>query len=243
MAYTMEKKPFSPSLVVCMIIILVASLIVKPSPYRPLFCIPLIGIGYYLLYHTTSGDVISDLSFGFGITSLVAAALDYIVLTEPQTQLFKRGQKMPSSSFPSLWERVKWALDLLTSQRGIGWTHEPTEKLPPSPFASGNVSRQNFITYQLVAIAGYFLLFDMCSIHLGSRPSFSIAGPPLSSEPFLWKCINASAWAMSVFAGLSISHSLVSIAFVGLGIWSDLSQWKPFFGSWKDAYTVRRLWR
>jgi hypothetical protein len=96
MAYAMERKPFSPSLVVCIFALLVASLVTKPIPYRPLFCIPLVGIAYYHLYHTTSGDIRSDFVFGNGTTPLVAAALDYIVLTEPQTQIFKRGQKTPS---------------------------------------------------------------------------------------------------------------------------------------------------
>jgi hypothetical protein len=88
----MEREPFSPSLLVCIIILLAASLVIKPTPYRPLFCIPVVGIAYYLLYHTTSGDVVSDLGTGDTITPLVAVAFDYIVLTEPQ--LFKRSQKI-----------------------------------------------------------------------------------------------------------------------------------------------------
>lgn len=243
MASTGERKPFSPALMSCITPLLVASLVVKPTPYRALFAIPLLGIAYYLLYYTTTGDAVTDLAIGDPITALAATAIDFIILSEPQTQLFKRGQQTPSVAFPSLWEKIKWALDLLTSHRGIGWTHEPTDRLPPAPFANEKPSRWKFIGHQLLTIASCFLMWDISAIYTRGNPVFTIAGPPLSSEPLLWRCINMWAWAIPAAAALTISHALASIAFVSLGIWSDLSQWRPFFGSLKDAYTVRRLWR
>lgn len=243
MASTGERKPFSPALMSCITPLLVASLVVKPTPYRALFAIPLLGIAYYLLYYTTTGDAVTDLAIGDPITALAATAIDFIILSEPQTQLFKRGQQTPSVAFPSLWEKIKWALDLLTSHRGIGWTHEPTDRLPLAPFANEKPSRWKFIGYQLLTIASCFLMWDISAIYTRGNPVFTIAGPPLSSEPLLWRCINMWAWAIPAAAALTISHALASIAFVSLGIWSDLSQWRPFFGSLKDAYTVRRLWR
>jgi hypothetical protein len=243
MAFVGGRKSFSPALMSCITPLLVVSLVVQPSRYRPLLALPLLGIAYHLLYYTTTGYPVTDLAIGDPITALAATAIDFIILSEPQTQLFKIGQKTPSSSFPTLWGKIKWALDLLTSHRGIGWTHEATEKLPPAPFAKQRPSRWKFIGYQLLTIAGYFLLWDICAIYSRGRPVFTIAGPPLSSEPFLRQCVNLWAWAIPAAAALTISHSLASIAFAGLGIWSDLSQWRPFFGSVKDAYTVRRLWR
>ena len=70
-----------------------------------------------------------------------------------------------------------------------------------------------------------------------------MGGPPLADQPLLWKVFNMWAWAIPATAALAINHGLLSAVMVGLGIWPDIAQWKPLFGSWKEAYTVRRLWR
>ncbi|KAK0213506.1 hypothetical protein IW262DRAFT_1300996 [Armillaria fumosa] len=45
----------------------------------------------------TTGDIISNLSIGASIPPIVASALDYILLTEPQTGLSQTGQTIPST--------------------------------------------------------------------------------------------------------------------------------------------------
>jgi hypothetical protein len=237
-----ERKPFSPVLLSLIHPIIILSLVIQPTPYRPILFLPVFGIAYYLLFYTTTGDALTDLSIGVSITPFVAAAFDFIVLTEPQTQLFQLGQKVPSASFSSTWEKVKWALDLLFSQRGIGWTHEPSSKLPSPPFPA-STTRVKFIAYQIRTAVVNFLMWDVCAIYARNTPAFMMGGPPLSDQPLLWKLVNMWAWAIPATAALTINHSLLSAIMVGLGIWPDIAQWKPFFGSWKEAYTVRRLWR
>lgn len=64
----------------------------------------------------------------------------------------------------------------------------------------------------------------------------------MSSQPLFWQFVNLWAWVIPATAALAINHCLVSIVMVGLGIWPEISQWRPLFGSWMEAYTVERLW-
>jgi hypothetical protein len=240
-----ERKPFSESGALLSLLIpitIVVSLVIQPTQYRPILFLLVLGIAYYLLFWTTTGDPVTDVFIASAITPYVATAFDFIILTEPQTQLFRIGQKAPSASFPSIWQKVKWALDLLSSPRGVGWSHEPSSKLPPAPFTA-NTSRLKFIANQLYTVAVYYLLWDVCAIYAQNSPALLMGGPPLSEQPLLRKCLNIWAWAMPANAALRINHCLLSAVMVGLGFWPDIAQWRPLFGSWKEAYTVRRLWR
>jgi len=235
-----ERKPFSPVLLSFMYLVILLSLVIQPTRYRPVLFLPVFAIAYYLLFYTTTGDALTDLSVGSSISPNVAAAFIFIVLTEPQTQFFQVGQKVPSASFSSPWERIKWALDLLFSPRGIGWTHEPS-RLPLSPFPA-NTSRVKFIGYQIFTAVKYLLMWDICAIYSRNTPALMMGGPPLSDQPLLWKLFNMWAWFIPATAALAINHGLLWAVMVGLGFWTDIAQWKPLFGSWKEAYTVRRLW-
>jgi hypothetical protein len=237
-----ERKPFSAALFSLIVPLNVISLVIQPTQYRPILFPVVLGIAYYLLFCTTTGDPIADLRVACAITPYVATAFDFIVLTEPQTQLFRLGQKAPSASFPSIWQKLKWALDLLSSPRGIGWTHEPSSKLPPTPFTT-KTSRPTFIVNQLSTAAVHYFTWDVCAIYVQNAPALQIGGPPLSEQPLLRKCLNVWVWAIPVYAALSITHCLLSALMVGLEFWPDIDQWRPLFGSWKEAYTVRRLWR
>jgi hypothetical protein len=237
-----ERKPFSAALFSLIVPIVVVSIVIQPTKYRPILFLVVLGIAYYLLFFTTTGDVRTDMNVAFVMTSYLAIAFDFIILTEPQTQFFRLGQKTPSASFPNIWQRVKWALDLLSSPRGVGWTHEPSSKLPPAPFTA-NTPRRTFIANQLSTVAVHYFMWDVIVIYMQNAPALQMGGPPLSEQPLLQKCLNVWAWAIPVSASLSISHCLLSALMVGLGFWPDIDQWKPLFGSWREAYTVRRLWR
>ncbi|PBK71704.1 hypothetical protein ARMSODRAFT_954525 [Armillaria solidipes] len=232
-----ERRPFSYSLHSLLPIILLISVTIRPTPYRRLLFLPIFVIAYYLVYHTTTGDIISNLSIGASIPPVVASALDYILLTEPQTKLFQTGQTIPQAAFPDLKSRLKWSLSLLTSQRGIGWTHEP-RNLPASPYTA-STSRWRFVVDRLAQSAVLFILWDAAATYTRYRPSFYISGP--EETTFLGRCAFVWGWAVPAVAALTMNHALFSAAMVALGIW-DVQTWRPFYGSWSDAYTVRRFW-
>ncbi len=177
-------------------------------------------------------DIFSRLTIGASIPPLVASALDYILLTEPQMELFQTGQTISQAAFPDLKWRLKWSLSLLTSQRGTGWTHEP-RNLPPHPYTT-STPRWRFVVD---------LLFMVC----GAEATYNEYWPStffsaLEETRFLGKCALMWSWAVPTIASLTIIRALLSTAMVAFGIWG-VETWRPFYGSWSDAYTVRRFWR
>ncbi|KAK0463103.1 membrane bound O-acyl transferase family-domain-containing protein [Desarmillaria tabescens] len=230
-----ERHPFSYPLHSLLPVLLLVSITIRPAPYRRLLFLPIFSIAYYLVYHTTTGEIISNLSIGASIPPIVATALDYILLTDPQTELFQKGQTTPQASFPDLKSRLKWSLSLLTSQRGIGWTHEPPN-LPPYTTPT---SRWCFVVNRIVQSAAMFILWDAAATYTRYRPSFYIDGP--EETTFLGKCAFVWGWAVPAVAALTMNHALFSAVMVALGIW-DVQTWRPLYGSWLDAYTIRRFW-
>lgn len=237
-----ERSRFSLGLFVLIYPIIIGSLVVPPTKLRPILFLLVLGLSSYIFFYTTTGDTLTDIFLCSALSPYVAVAFDFIILSEPQTQLFRIGQKVPSASFTSTWEKTKWALDLFFSQRGIGWTHEPSSHLPPSPFST-KTSRLEFIVYQLFTAVKYFLLWDVFAIYARNNPVFMMDGPLLSEQPLVWRLVNMWAWAVPAVATMTLNHALLSAVLVGLGVWKDITLWKPLFGSFKEAYTIRRLWR
>ncbi|SJL08397.1 uncharacterized protein ARMOST_11760 [Armillaria ostoyae] len=149
-----DRRPFSYPLYSLLPILLLISVTIRPTPYRRLLFLPIFVTAHYLVYHTIMSDIFSSLTIGASIPPLVVSALDYILLTDPQTGLFQTGQTVPQAAFPDLKSRLKWSLSLLTSQRGIGWTHEP-RNLPQSPYTT-STPRWRFVVDR---IAQNVLLF------------------------------------------------------------------------------------
>ncbi|KAK0478758.1 membrane bound O-acyl transferase family-domain-containing protein [Armillaria novae-zelandiae] len=208
-----ERRPFSYSLHSLLPILLLISVTIRPSPYRRLLFLPIFSIAYYLVYHTTTGDIISNLSIGASIPPIVASALDYILLTEPQTELFQTGQTIPQAAFPGL-KSPREALDGRTKPRN----------LLPSPYPA-STSRWRFVADRLVQSAVLFIFWDAAATYTRYRPSFYINGP--EETTFLGRCAFVWGWAVPAVAALTMNHALT---------------WRPFYGSWSDAYTVRRFW-
>lgn len=60
------------------------------------------------------------------------AALLVAGLTVVQKELRRKGEALDVSKAPFL-VRLRWALSLYASLRGVGWSHEPTSRLPSAP--------------------------------------------------------------------------------------------------------------
>ncbi|KAF9009210.1 hypothetical protein BDZ89DRAFT_964935 [Hymenopellis radicata] len=230
-----ERAQFSYGLNTLIPVTLVAALALKPHPLRFIVFFPIFGISYYLLYYTTTGEVVTDLAIGSSIPPLVAAAFDYIVLTTPQTQLFQHGQSIPAASFNGLLARLRWAGSLLTSHRGIGWAHEPSKILPPPPYAT-STSKTRFVFDRIKQAAFWLLMWDIAATYVRHTSTFASDGIP--ETRILWKCVYVWAWAAPAFAALTMNHGLLSAVMVTCGLWDG----RPFFGSFWEAYTIRRFW-
>ncbi|KAF9483112.1 hypothetical protein BDN70DRAFT_874161 [Pholiota conissans] len=208
----------------------------KTVRFNELFIVPIAFLCYYLVFMSASDNVSSDYVMATSATSLFFTASDVILLRRFQPELRMIGQKKPSTEM-SFVERLKWALQLQLTPRGINWAHEPTEHLAPRPTET---SRTRFIISKLLSAAYYFIYFDILSIIIRTNPCFGTGGPSFTEFGWIWR---TTIWLHPclVYAWLSMTYDLASIVGVGLGIWEP-RDWPRLFGDVRDAYTIRKCW-
>ncbi|KAJ7584428.1 membrane bound O-acyl transferase family-domain-containing protein [Mycena floridula] len=228
--------PLSSWLVVLYVLLTFVPLVVRPSRYRRLFFIPITVTTYYFLFHTTTGNITNDYVIACGWLTLFFTSSDFILLTDVQNEL--RSIKPPEDkpvSQEGLWVRFNWAWDLFTSLRGIGWAHEPIAVLPPRP------TRSNFVTKQLAKVAVLAIIFDLTCWHNQFNPAYFKDGPSLTAYGWFWRYESIWGWTLPGYTTLAAQNCLISILSVSLGR-SDAEDWPWLFGSFLDAWSVRRFW-
>ena len=152
--------------------------------------------------------------------------------------------KLPSN-FP-LTKKLRWMLDLSHNPRMIGWVQEPRGSLPPHP----SPSRRTFLWKTSVNLVANAVVADFMSSLLAlSRPFHyyypqdPTRGPDtyLTAIPFLRRVPYVLSCGIGTGAPISVVHSLMGLMFVGVGNASP-TLLPDMWGSWGDAYTVRKLW-
>ncbi|KAJ7584636.1 membrane bound O-acyl transferase family-domain-containing protein [Mycena floridula] len=228
--------PFPNWLLPSYLILSFVPLFVRSSSCRRLFFIPITATTYYFLFHTTTGNITSDYGIACGWLTLFFISSDFILLTDVQNELrsVKPPQDKPVSQ-EGLWIRFNWAWDLFTSPRGVGWTHEPTVVLPPRP------KRHKFVIKQLARVAVLGVIFDLANWHNQYNPAYFRDGPSLTAYGWFWRYESIWGWVVQGYATMAIQNCFVSIMSVSLGR-SDAEDWPWLFGSFLDAWTIRRFW-
>jgi hypothetical protein len=215
-----------------------SSLVVKPSPYRPLFMVPIV-LGIVLFFRfTMQCHTPLEYIYGCGAAALPIWASSYILLIDVQRELFTRGQKEPAYRLPLL-ERVKWALKLNGACRCVGWSHEPTRSLPPP--ISPSVTRVKFVLQEIIRLALDILLYDAFKTYTKRNPSFSASGSSIAEDGIFWRFVNVLVLGLGGAVAIGIPYRLCSILFVSSGI-SEPIDWTPLFGRFLDAYTLCNFW-
>jgi hypothetical protein len=213
------------------------SLAVRPSPFRWAFWFPIAGICSYLVFYTSTGGAMNYVIACVAASEVILAS-DYILLTDVQRELFLVGQQKPISDAPFL-SRLRWALKLSFSPRGVGWTHEPTSVLRPHP--PPTMSRTAFVVSQSCWMLFYVLLVDAMTLYTTDNPSFESIGHSLAADGWFWRFVNTIVIGVQARCEISKQYLFFSIVLVTLGL-STPQEWPPTFGLWRDAYTLRRFW-
>ena len=154
------------------------------------------------------------------------------------------GSKILPSNFPfarKLW----WMIDLAYNFRMVGWVQEPRNHLPPHP----SPSRLTFVRNAFLRLIGNVIVLDLVTLLFAQNPAFDSRlhaptdGPETYSAtlPLLHRVPYAVGGALKFAAGLSALRDALASVTVVLGVWSP-ALWPNIWGSWRDAYTVRRLW-
>jgi len=211
--------------------ILTLGIAVRPSPYRWLLWVLIATINGYCYFSPLSKDPIRQPA----ATSLCIAS-DYILLTDVQRELRQIGQREPISNF-GIWIRFRWAVQLMCSPRGIGWTHEPKSVIPPYP----KLTRVEFLRSRFISLVMALVGSAIASILISTHPGFSKHAPPSYEQPLSWRFYATALFFSRIKLNAELYYFTVALLFVGTGI-SEPSSWPDLFGSLADAYTVRRWW-
>jgi len=200
-----------------------------------IFFIPIFILFIYSAFFCASDNATSDFMSIQSFATVILTASDYILLRNHQPELRKIGQKKTTSQM-TFTERLMWATSLLTSLRGIGWAHEPTDHIRPRPTSS----RVKFIASQLLWIALYFILYDVVRILVRENPCYRTGGPSLAAFGWWWR---TSSWLyiLQTYYTLSVQYVVASIVFVTIGLYKP-EDFPHIFGLPLDAYTLRKCW-
>ena len=219
-----------PVLFFLLYVIQITGIAAKPSPYRWVFFLPIAAIATFLLFRVNAEPV----------AILLFSASDYLLLTDVQRELRLIGQPKSISDAP-LSDRLIWGVKLITANRGIGWTHEPTTALLPRPT---NLTRGQFIISRLKRLVLHALLLDVGQMIIRRNPSrFHKTAPPMAEQGVLWCSYSMLTFVLNAAPMLTILANLLpSLVLVTAGL-SEPSEWPHLFGSWSDAYTIHNVWR
>ena len=148
-------------------------------------------------------------------------------------------------------QKFFWTFELLTVTRGIGWNW----RVDGIPSQSARLPRIRFVQSCLarwVTMYTSLHLFDMsCCAILTSFPS--VRDPwiratliSLTSNPIFLYTFLVLGWAVTIYSHFALLMLPVAMACVGMRVgpaaWQEPGSWPPNFGSFKEAYSIRRFW-
>ncbi|KAJ3982014.1 membrane bound O-acyl transferase family-domain-containing protein [Lentinula detonsa] len=204
---------------------------------RGSFLLLIFAISYHTVMHTTTGEPPMNYIYATSSFSLFFNALDFLAITDTYAELRLVGQMKSPLSMPFL-SRFWWSWKLILTPRGIGWTHEPTNVIPPRPRSQSRIS---FIISQLPSTIILIFVADAANLLLRSHPGFLPGGPSIAEVGPLMRYMNVLLFASSSFYALQLQYKLFSISVTAIGL-SHPEHWPDLMGFWSDAYTIRRLW-
>ena len=147
------------------------------------------------------------------------------------------------SNFP-LTKKLWWMVDIAWGTRMIGWVQEP-RGMPPHP----PPSRRTFLWKTSSKFIKNFIIADLATSVLALSPAFDnrvhdpTDGPEtyLAAVPLLHRVPYVLSWIVEMATSASATQNIIALVCVGLG-YSSPTLWPDAWGSWRDAYTVRKLW-
>ncbi|KAF9526550.1 membrane bound O-acyl transferase family-domain-containing protein [Crepidotus variabilis] len=246
---SINRREFSWNLYVLAQLIFLLGLTTKSKRFRTSYFFVLAGIACYLTWFTTTGNAVHDYGIGTHLFTFLFSAFDLLILTDAHCELritegSSRGKNIDEEPF---WIRVRWALKLQGSPRGLGWSFAAKEPyIAPAP--QQETSRCIFIMAKLREIALNIVLYDLAGFINRANPCFSQHGCRLSQMSMGEGRLPVLAWryaflgyGVASYLTVSTLHYIYAVLSFGLGL-SDPWQWPPLFGSFWDAFTVRRFW-
>lgn len=89
-------------------------------------------------------------------------------------------------------------------------------------------------------------LLDLSQTYLHTEPYCTVQGSdrfPGGLGGYFLRCACLLSTYTSAYGVLKLMHTTSAIVSVGSGLfWADPVSWRFLFGTWSDAYTIRRFW-
>lgn len=211
----------------------------KDARYNWFYFSLIASICLYEIIFTTTERHTGGQGHGTVICTIIFTASEHMLLRNREPEIRQLGQTRPMPAM-SLWERLKVNTSLILSPRHIGFSSQITS--PHIRSTPPNITRRQFITSRLQWLCFYGLLFSFTNTVCRSFPMYAQGDLRLSFSEcgWIWR---TTIWLQifGISGMMSIIYTSASIVVVALGINSPQA-WPPYFGSLKDAYTVRNAW-
>ncbi|SJK98670.1 uncharacterized protein ARMOST_01939 [Armillaria ostoyae] len=203
------------------------ALAAEPTVYRPLFFLPIASLALYILFFTTTSNALLDSIIGGWTATVTLYASDYLILTtDVQQELHKCDQQVGRISEKPFLARLKWAVALCFSPRGVGWAHQPLGALPP------RIHQSTGRLWMKIGLC--LLLLDAgCALN-GLNPAFT-SRTSITLYGFKWRFLGLLGFIMGTFSALNIQHCLLLLV-------TGERDAPALFGRLADAYTIQRFW-
>ena len=242
----------------------------KPDSPLRLVVLPFVALGA-VCYHATSGSIMPNRAIAAALDGpfmlLFLISVDALVLqrlhlakdgtektgTSSRKEVSGRRAELDAHSrteISSFWCAVAWAFHIIFSYRAIGSQRE-AKNIPKFSYSDPNFvpARSSLLLQRGFAIIIGFLFVDFVTHQPSPRselfPPHNASLFPAMSD-FTVESITIRVFSTLFFwTTLHITISLIynAVSFIGLATFlTSPADWPPYFGSAKEAYTLRRFW-
>lgn len=216
-------------------------LAIDPSPPWNLFgafaialmCLLIISPSVFVSLNIDTGVGYVDYLLGSAITSYAVHGF-YVLLLGRPLKNFKPIKNGNEEVHRYWWKRILHVAYIMQSPRGVGWNYQ-VNNVPAAP----RQPRHLFILTSSLRAACYTVLFEVARLYVWYNPACSSV--TVETRSYVARCADTIAFIGLAYWGLNASYFAMAAGSVALGLYEP-RMWPDLFGSWRDAYTVRRAW-
>ncbi|RDW58674.1 hypothetical protein BP6252_13150 [Coleophoma cylindrospora] len=267
-----SRSPLPALAIPYLYFLLIAALSLPQGWYRARIIILLAAYIFHLLNHTT-GSRVSDYGMGCTVAQIFFKFADYVVLSNAEAEFSRNSLgdmttyegaselDQPKLANPSgmlsPWQafvkKLRWALELSVTARGIGWSWQ-VKNVPSSTVSAPSWTKSDFhevlsrhlmnfdlsncifVLKNIFRALGFVILIRIRAFILTSYPASMFHSSNVVVQSLL--CF---IYGSQIAFGLNMIYAMAAAITVSVGIY-DICDWPPVFGNFTDAYTLRRFW-